>query len=232
MSEKIEKTLVAELVLDYTFYPRGETGIDRTNVRGMKRALEAGKDLPPIRVDRKSRRVADGFHRVTTYREMKLEKIPVVWKNYPDEASMLEDAIRCNIHGRPLSEWDRRRCVILGRRLGLSDERLADALWVKVDVVLELREGTAESPDDGPEPLKATVLHLAGTTLTRRQMNAMPKVGGPPLLFFVNQLRHLLRSGLVDWANPRAVEGLKLLHTELGAALAVQAKRGKHRKSA
>ena len=58
----------SELLLDYDLYPRER--IEPFNVNQMIEALTAGRELPPIIVDRKSLRVIDGFHRVKAYQRL------------------------------------------------------------------------------------------------------------------------------------------------------------------
>lgn len=58
----------AELILDYGLYPRHS--IDSQHVSYMVESIRAGVALPPVVIDKKSKRVVDGFHRVTAFQHL------------------------------------------------------------------------------------------------------------------------------------------------------------------
>src|SRR3990172_8850015 len=78
----------SDLVLDFTIYPR--SSVDATTVSQYVLALQAGEQFPPIIVDRKTKRVVDGFHRVKAYiiAHGDETKIPGIWGDFKDETEM------------------------------------------------------------------------------------------------------------------------------------------------
>ena len=111
----MRKIAIAELVLDFSIYPRMD--VDGQHVHYLCEAYRAGVELPPLVIDKKSKRVIDGFHRVRMYQREEDEafKAPVVEKTYPSESAILLDAIRYNAsHGRTLTQHDRAHCILRG----------------------------------------------------------------------------------------------------------------------
>ena len=213
---QVEVVKTASLVLDYNLYPRQR--LDATNVREIVHALEAGITLPPIVADRLSRRVVDGFHRVTGCQHYygTDAEITVLWQDYPDDTALFEDAMRLNAgHGRKLTPFDQARCLIRAKELHLEPDRVAAALSLTVErlVALEIRK-VAIGPDSKMVPIKYTLRHLAGQQLTKQQVSGNQAAGGPSGLYFVNQVINLLEQGLVDWRNPQLLGRLDVL-TEL-----------------
>src|SRR5208283_55156 len=64
----MKKIALSELILDPEIYPRAE--VSSMNVSSIKNALRAGITLPPIIIDKKSRRIIDGAHRVTAMKSL------------------------------------------------------------------------------------------------------------------------------------------------------------------
>ena len=202
--------------IDSTIYPRHR--IDDTNVRGLVHAMEAGADIPPIIVDKKSMRVVDGVHRVKAAVQLKAETIDAEMHNYKSEADMLEDAIRRNMHGKQLSPYDQARCFTLAKEAHLEFHRVAAVLGMTNDRAESLLvRKTAVMRDKTPVTLKETASWLAGGKLTKRQAVGNERAGGMRPLFYVNQTINLIKNDLVDWGNENLVEGLQKLRDLLNA---------------
>jgi len=99
---------INSLVLDFTLYPRCR--VDDQHASYMLESVKAGVELPPVIIDKKSKRVIDGFHRVTAMKRFfKLNKkekpeITAIIKTYKSEADMFLDAMKYNAaHGRMLT---------------------------------------------------------------------------------------------------------------------------------
>lgn len=214
----MRKMKLSKLKFDFDLYPRTE--IDSHHLREMVEALKAGTEFPPIVIDKKSKRVTDGFHRGRMYAraegpEAEVEVLEVAYK---DEAAMFADAIRRNAgHGRRLSPFDRTHCLLRGSELGLEVEEVATALHITVEAAGKLRTekvGTlvvagAKKPME--VPLKRTIGHMSGRKLTVEQVAANRKLGGMNQLFYVNQLVLLMQNGLLDTANDELLKQLKRL---------------------
>ena len=76
---------IAEVVLDFDLYPRSQ--IDSQHVSSMCEAERAGAEFPPIVIDKKSKRVIDGFHRYTKQQRVHGPgaTIPCVEKTYRNQ---------------------------------------------------------------------------------------------------------------------------------------------------
>ena len=204
---KSEQMPPESLILDFSLYPRHR--IEPTNVRDIGLAREAGIKLPPVIVDQKTKKVIDGFHRVTDALRAKLKWIAVEFRDYRGEADMLEDAIRLNMHGEKLYPFDKARCVQLADEFGLTKQRLALALHMtplKLDE-LWLRK-SARGPDQKLIPIKNTLGHLAGQKITSSQIEGQKPASGMRPLAYVNQVINLLKHDLIDTSNENLMAGL------------------------
>jgi hypothetical protein len=192
MSEAVRHS---ELVFNLDFYPRGE--VDEERVDLLVEVLKAGKELPPIVIDQK-RRIVDGFHRAKAYRRAFSAgdpEIPCEIREYASDAELLLDAIGANAqHGKPLSVADRRKCVVLADRHGVTVEQLADVLNVRVGRLSSIAETSTT---------KATV-RSAEKRLIEREAKAYndPTGGGvytPPVgLRQINEILTSIRAGKLN----------------------------------
>lgn len=209
------KRKLAELILDYNFYPR--TQIDSSHVRYLRIAHEGGAHLPPPITDRKSKRVVDGFHRVTMYRRIDPEtEINVIEKNYKDEAAMFAEAMRLNAHhGRNLGPFDRMHCILRAEELKMTVDQIAANLSMTVEAIGELKtDRIGNLRVDGVKteiPIKRTIHHMSGKQLTKRQYEANDKLGGMNQIFYVNQLIELIEADLLDLSNANLRQRLAYL---------------------
>lgn len=203
---------LAELVLDYSIYPRTQT--DNNHVRYLMIAVQGGATLPPIIIDKKSKRVIDGFHRVTGWRRIdKHGEIEVIEKTYKNDSEMFAEAMRLNAqHGRNLAPYDRMHCIIRAEEMGMTYEQIAKELCLTVEAIGEMRAGRCGEMRVGNKmksfPIKRTIQHMAGKKLTKAQFEANDKLGGMNQLFYVNQLIELIEADLLDLSNERLMERL------------------------
>jgi len=216
----MQKRNVNELVIDMNLYPRGD--IDAQTVSYLRQAHEAGAKIDPPLVCAKTLRVVDGVHRVTMYRRVydNDHEIEVIEKHYATDAELLLDAMRLNAkHGRQLTRYDRTRCVLLAERLGVPLDEIASALSMTVEAVGALRSDrvgrmhVAKSSED--IPLKRTIRHFAGRSITKGQAEAQQKLSGMEQAFYANQLIILIDNRLLDTANERLMERLAILRDKL-----------------
>jgi hypothetical protein len=218
--EKVTKVKASTLVFDFSIYPRHK--IELYHVHQMAETLRAGGSFPPIIVERKTKRVVDGWHRTEAYRKVYglRTAIPVVLKDWPDEASMREEAVRLNAtHGRILTKQDKARSITLLEEVGLVPERIAAALSMTVEALGELKAERLAQYEMAPVALKATARHLVGRELTSDQVEFNRKAGGLNQSFYINQVISMLEKDAVDWDNKTVVSLLKKLHGFLQKAL-------------
>lgn len=214
----------ASIVLDFELYPRNN--IDSHNVTVMVEALEAGTELPPVIIDRKSKRCIDGFHRVKAHLKWggPDAEIACIEKTYKNEAMMFLDAARYNAaHGCRLDQADRVHCAIVAQSLQISLDELAGALNMPVDRLSHLvSDRTAVGKGGLTVPLKRTNRHMSGKKLTSRQQEANERSSGMNQVFYCNQLIDLIESKLLDETNDKLLERLRVLHGLLEELLAAK----------
>ena len=217
-------TKLSDLVFDYDLYPRSQ--LDGQHVHYMREARAAGVKFPPLIADKKSRRVIDGFHRGRMYaREDGPDaEVEVILRTYKSEGAMFLDAMRLNsAHGRMLTTFDRSRCLLRAEELKLQPEEVAAALSITCEALGKLRADRVGSlravgnQTTGEKiPLKRTIAHMAGRTLTRAQSEANARLSGMNAVFYVNQVILLLENKLLDWDDGRLIPRLQRLHELLG----------------
>lgn len=210
------KLKVSSLVLDYSLYPRQQ--IDSHHSGEIREAMRSGIQIPPVKADRKSRRVTDGFHRIRAYLAEygPDHEIDVIDHPYRSEKAMFEDAMRLNAqHGRNLSSYDRAHCILRAKELGMSDTAIADSLCVtlaRVESIVLKKTAIKGNGVSRKKPqslaIKRTIGHMAGKTLTKKQQTANDRLGGMSQLFYVNQLITLLESDLLDTENEDLMKAL------------------------
>ncbi len=222
MKPKIELVSIEALILNWELYPRHE--INSANVTQLTQADEAGVDLPPVIADRKTKFVTDGFHRIESKKKQKKDRIMVEWRDYPDHAAMLEDAVKLNApHGRGLTSYDKARCLMLAEAVGLTMDRLAPAMGLTLDRVEDLRlRKTAVDANARIVPIKQTLGHLAGQTVTDEQLAGNKKATGVRPIVYVNQIVNCLEKDLIDLEDEKLMAALVRLHGLLRRMVARQ----------
>lgn len=209
---------VGELVLDFNLYPRLTVSAQHaTYLRG---AIEAGATIPPVVICAKSLRVVDGFHRCRAYSELygADHVIDVIAKKYRTEAEILLDAMRLNSsHGANLTRYDRVHCMLLSEKLELTLDQIGTALSMTPESLSELREGRVAMTLSGkrlnPTPLKQSIRHMSGKTLTAEQVATNAKLSGMSAGFHVSQLILLINNDLLNTSDENLMTKLKLLGT-------------------
>lgn len=220
MAERTGKIKASRAVLDYDLYPRQDVG--SFNVHSLAEALSSGASLPPIIVDKASKRVIDGFHRVKAYQRVHGPDaiIPCIYKEYANEADMFIEAMEANsTHGRNLTPFDRARCLGRAEELKLDITIVARSLNMTVESLGVMKAERLGFFESQPVVLKRTTAHLAGEELTPQQLSYNRKAGGMPATYFINQVAGMLESGSVDWENDKVVDALKRLYERLEKAL-------------
>jgi len=214
--ERVSNVRLATLVFDFNIYPRHK--VDQYHVKEMCDSLLVGNMPPPIIVERKTKRVVDGFHRTEAYRKVfGLDgKIPAIVKEWPDEASMMLEAVASNsTHGRALTPQDRVRCIALLEQRGLQPDQMATALCMTPQKITEMKATRIAQYNMEPVVLKRSAAHLAGQELSSDEMEYNTKAGGLNQTFYVNQVIAMLDKDTVNWENNVLVGALRKLHEVL-----------------
>lgn len=192
----------AALVLDYGVYPRHQ--LSDLNLRRISAALELGEKMPAVVADSKTKRVVDGFHRVTaTLRNDPDGSVPVELVDYPDDSSLFLDAVRRNArHGEALTPFDHARVVLVADEFKIGREELAMALATPLATLEKMKVSrSAKRVDGSPIVIKRSLRPLAGTTLTVRQEEINSKASGWSAIFHAEQIVMLIEAGVVDFSN-------------------------------
>ena len=216
----MKQVKAASLVLDFDLYPRNN--VDSHNVRGIIDAMEAGTELPPVIIEKKTRRVVDGFHRTRAVLQRDPEgEITIVEKVYHSDKELFLDAMRYNAaHGARLDPCDRTRCTLIAERLSIPIDSVAGALNMPVDKLAGLRETRTATVRGGLSiPLKRTIAHMAGRQLSKAQASANDGLSGMNQSFYVNQIISLIETGLLNKDDEKLMERLTRLYELLDGLL-------------
>ncbi len=217
------KTKATTLILDYSLYPRHT--VSEENVSRISDAMRSGVDLPAVIADRKTKKVVDGFHRVTaTLRADPKATIEVSWKAYKDEAAMFADAMRLNAsHGLRLTAYDRARCAALAENFGISVQDIAVALNMTPRKLGRLIEAKTSQSEGKVIPIKRTAVHLAGVEISAKQIEGNKKAAGPGQVFLINQVANLIETDLLDTGSEPVMDALRRLRRMLNETLTAAA---------
>jgi hypothetical protein len=218
-----ELVAVSSLVEDFGFYPRHS--VDATHVANIARALRSGASLPPVVVDRTTRRIVDGFHRCRAAAVVggDAAMIAVEWISPGSDAALFEEAVRRNAtHGRRLDRQDEIRVTVLAEHFGLAETRVAAALQVEPERVMELRARVVIVEGE-PIPAKPLARHLYGTAISESQAAALRGFSGTSPMLHIRQLTRALEQDLLDLSDEHLVAALRALAQLIDARLPVAA---------
>jgi hypothetical protein len=226
---------LSDLVEDFDIYPRHS--VDSSWVSDLSRAIQAGDELPLIRVDRKTKRIVDGFHRARAWRKVlgRGGEIEAEVRAYASEQELLKDAIEQNAkNGRKLDQQDRTRSALLLERHGVpvkeisvvlhtTETRVQELLNVRV-VLVKPNPGSGGGKAPGPEkrPAKPVAYPAPGQDpreISEEQYRVMESSSGHRTAQTVTQLTRELESGLVDLTVPGIREKLWGLHDVIDATV-------------
>lgn len=217
----------ASLVLDYSLYPRHQ--IDPTNLRLLKQAIEAGASLPPVVADEASRRVVDGFHRVTlALRQDPEAKIRCELHPFANEQELFKEAVRLNAqHGAKLTPYDHARVLALGDELGITRVEMVSVVGIPLEA-LERIKATREAISAvtrKPVQVKRSLRPWAGGVLSEEQERVNRRASGMSILFHIDQVMLLLDApqSPVDLGDEAVADALSRLSECLSRHLATVA---------
>lgn len=202
-------------------YPRH--AVDSGHVSDLARAIEAGNQVPLPIVEEKSRRIVDGVHRCRAWQKIlgRGGEIEVEFRSYPDETTLLKDAIALNsAHARKLDAQDRTRCAILledhsvpiteiAVTLHTSESRVRELL---VRVVVVKPKGSDRGERQPAKPITYPARGAPPREITPEQAQVMRSSGGLGVAQAAAQLRQELESGLADVSGSPVRERLWALH--------------------
>ncbi len=214
---------LSALVLDFDIYPRGS--VDAHHIGEIAAAIEAGAVLPPLVICKDTKRLVDGFHRWRALRRVRGEAFDVqcIEKTYADDKDLFLDTMRYNAgHGRALTQHDKTHCLLLANKMRIKSDLVGEALNITPARMSALTSGRVGKVGSRSVPLKQTIRHMAGRSLTPEQETANQKLSGMNQLFYVNQIITLLANDLLDVSNTDLLDGLAKLRDLIDGSIAVQ----------
>jgi hypothetical protein len=221
----IERVPVATLVEDLELYPRNQ--VNDTHINELVKALASGAELPPIIVDRASKRIVDGVHRRRAWIKAGGDETlcPVEFRDYEDDAALYMDAVRLNAaHGRRLDRHDQTRIVLKLQELKVDDRTIASALYVPEQEIRTLAVRIVYDTGGSAVPQKRGLEHMRGRTLSDEQIDAMKSVRSAEVGRLAYEITKLLEHELVDYEDPLIDQRLRqLAHAVAGALKRIRA---------
>ena len=222
------KMALAELIEDGDLYPRH--AVDTSHVSEIARAIEAGQAVPPPVIERKSKRIVDGWHRCRAYRKVlgRGGVIEVDARVYASEVDVLKDAVLLNSgQGRKLDQQDRTRSALMLERKGVPVEDIAVVLRTTearvrellVRVVLVRPKGGGEAERRPAKPVTYPAAGEQPREMTEEQYAVMASSNGHRTVQTVGQLAREIEAGVTDLAAPGVAAGLWRLHDVIEATV-------------
>lgn len=221
----MKKHKISELVEDFDVYPRGS--VDSQHATDIASAMESGVSVPPIIIEKKTKRIVDGVHRKRAFGAVFGEdhEVDCIEKSYANDGELVVDAMRYNsAHGRSLTSHDKAKCLLLADKFNIDIELVGQALHMTQTRLGELRAGRiGRVQSAGPIALKRTIGHMSGRELTEAQAQANSRLSGMNQSFYANQLITLIENDLIDHANPALRDTLYKLENALKRYLGKEA---------
>ena len=112
-------TPLEALKQDWSVWPRGDY-----DEAALARYRECPDQLPPVRVDRQTRVLLDGYHRMKVHQELGRPEIPVIFEDCPPHAHLAR-SLELNLHGTPIPTLQRNRVLVHLSQQGFSQTEMA-----------------------------------------------------------------------------------------------------------
>jgi len=132
MKKTTDQIPLAEIKQDPSFWPR--TDYDEAALRRYRECVDR---LPPVRVERKSWFLLDGFHRLKVFGEAGRKTIPVVFEDCPPKEYLLR-ALELNLHGAPIPAEQRNAIIVRLSGEGVTQEAIARASGISQERVSQI----------------------------------------------------------------------------------------------
>ncbi len=223
------------LVEDTSLYPREK--VDEYNVNQLSESYRAGSEVPPPLVSREGLYLIDGWHRRRAFMRVFGDDAEMIVEAriFANRTDMFLEAVRLNAaHGNRLSTVDKKRCLILAEEFKVEEGAMWEVLHVRPETGEKWRFARAQRVEKAgqvgsgprreqarqdmrragskrPVPLKGSMEHLSGTTITLAQEAGMVKAGGLNQTYYCRQVANLIEANLLDWSNGNLIDALRHL---------------------
>lgn len=114
-----QRLALTEIVQQQAVWPRGDY-----DDAALVRYRECPDQLPPIRVDRQTRVLLDGFHRVKVHQECGRAEISAIFEDCPPEHHLAR-SLELNLHGAPIPTSQRDRVLVQLAEQGFTQREIA-----------------------------------------------------------------------------------------------------------
>ncbi|MFA5397608.1 MAG: hypothetical protein WC346_16480 [Methanogenium sp.] len=158
------------LVFDYTIYPRHK--VSEYHVNQLIEAKLGGADFPPVVLDKKTKRIIDGFHRATAYKKLYGVdyELEVELLDCNDEKEVILASIEYNSkHGLPLSTWDKKRCITLMAEVGIKEAIQMQNLSITEEKYKKLQNDIVEIRNELGKKVGVTQLKFGQNNLAKKE---------------------------------------------------------------
>jgi hypothetical protein len=164
---------IVDCIEDHKIYPRHST--DKVRTSEYTTAMRSGIEFPPIKVEKSSMKIVDGWHRTDAHLIVKHEKFIVEFYSFDDAADLIWWSIHWNAqHGLKLTQHDQAKCINMARGVGLGEDKIAAALCITVDKItkMEVQRIRIETVSGQPAEVKRVISDITKTTVTPEQLLA------------------------------------------------------------
>lgn len=136
-------TPLGALRQDRSVWPRGDY-----DEEALVRYRECPDQLPPVRVDRQTRVLLDGYHRMKVHQELGRPEIPVIFEDCPPHAHLAR-SLELNRHGTPIPTLQRNRVLVHLSQQGFTQTEIAKVAGLtqeRVSQILAASRGDSLAP--------------------------------------------------------------------------------------
>jgi len=207
---KTKMIRAVECILDWSLWPRFESkGLDPTNIARMCDALRAGFKLPPVIVDKDSKRIIDGFHRIRAFLKVFGDDVEIEaeLREYDSEKDMFLDAVRLNAHqGMPLTPKDKAHAFLKARRWKVPIPEIAKILEMPEEKLRQfIEKRTVTTPEGERIAISRQYEGLAGQKLSEEQIRLVRTGGGLLSVQYARMLINALRANAVEFEDEKII---------------------------
>jgi hypothetical protein len=191
--------------------------VNAVYVSRYRQAYRAGKDLGKIIIDKNTKTIVSGNHRVTAMiEEYGLDKtIDVVALDFPNRQSILEKFVEENAaHGNPLTGFSRRQITLELLNEGANPGQIATLFGVATKRIEVWAGHNVINMNGELKPAKAHVPEGVPMSPEEYKVHTLVDRGIAPVSI-AEQLTRWINQGLIDANCPKTIDALAALQNAL-----------------
>ena len=128
----VQSLPLTEIIQQQAVWPRGDY-----DEAALVRYRECPDQLPPVRVDRQTQVLLDGYHRMRVYQELARPEIPVIFEDCPPHQHLAR-SLELNLHGAPIPTIQRNRVLVHLSEQGLTQTEIAQVAGLTQERVSQI----------------------------------------------------------------------------------------------